>query len=90
MPAVLVAAALLFVFATVPQVMAQVTVQYYALPSGAHPHDVAPATDGGVWYTAQHQEALGYMIVKVDVSPTFNALSDITKLETTGSVVSIP
>ncbi len=59
MPAVLAAAALLFVFAAVPQVMAQVTVQYYALPSGAHPHDVAPATDGGVWYTAQHQEALG-------------------------------
>ena len=26
---------------------------------GAHPHDVAPAPDGTVWYTAQHQGALG-------------------------------
>ena len=59
MPAALVAVALLVAFAAVPQAMAQATVQYYAVPSGAHPHDVAPATDGGVWYTAQHQEALG-------------------------------
>ena len=29
--------------------------------SGAHPHDVAPALDGGVWYTAQHQGALGWL-----------------------------
>jgi virginiamycin B lyase len=35
------------------------TVRYYAVPSGAHPHDVAPAPDGSVWYTAQHQGALG-------------------------------
>lgn len=34
-------------------------VQYYAVPEGAHPHDVAPAPDGTVWYTAQHQGALG-------------------------------
>jgi virginiamycin B lyase len=33
----------------------------FAVPSGAHPHDVAPAADGGVWYTAQHQGALGYL-----------------------------
>ncbi len=59
MPVALVAVALLVAFATAPQAMAQATVQYYAVPSGAHPHDVAPATDGGVWYTAQHQEALG-------------------------------
>jgi len=61
MPAVLVATALLIALAAAPQVMAQATVQYYAVPSDAHPHDVAPATDGGVWYTAQHQEALGYL-----------------------------
>jgi virginiamycin B lyase len=34
-------------------------VAYYAVPRGAHPHDVAPAPDGGVWYTAQMQGALG-------------------------------
>ncbi len=33
----------------------------YAVPAGAHPHDVAPAADGGVWYTAQRQGALGYL-----------------------------
>lgn len=31
------------------------------VPEGAHPHDVAPAVDGGVWYTAQRQGALGYL-----------------------------
>jgi len=34
-------------------------VRYYEVPDGAHPHDVAPAPDGTVWYTAQHQGALG-------------------------------
>jgi len=34
---------------------------YYAVPDGAHPHDVAPAPDGKVWYTAQHQGALGIL-----------------------------
>ena len=34
-------------------------VRYYAVPKGAHPHDVAPAPDGTVWYTAQAQGALG-------------------------------
>jgi virginiamycin B lyase len=37
----------------------QFDVRYYRVPSGAHPHDVAPAPDGSVWYTAQHQGALG-------------------------------
>jgi streptogramin lyase len=27
-------------------------VRYYPVPRGAHPHDVAPAPDGTVWYTA--------------------------------------
>lgn len=31
----------------------------FAVPSGSHPHDVWPATDGGVWYTAQHKGVLG-------------------------------
>lgn len=34
-------------------------VRFYAVPDGAHPHDVAPAPDGSVWYTAQGQGALG-------------------------------
>jgi virginiamycin B lyase len=33
----------------------------FPVPAGSHPHDVAPAVDGGVWYTAQHQGALGYL-----------------------------
>jgi len=36
-------------------------VSYYPVPRGAHPHDVAPAPDGGVWYTAQTQGALGLL-----------------------------
>ncbi len=35
------------------------TVQYFQVPEGAGPHDVAPAPDGTVWYTAQGQGALG-------------------------------
>lgn len=31
----------------------------YPVPSGARPHDVAPAVDGGVWYTAQATGELG-------------------------------
>ncbi|MBU3058928.1 virginiamycin B lyase family protein [Pseudomonas indica] len=34
-------------------------VRYYAVPKGAGAHDVAPAPDGRVWYTAQRQGALG-------------------------------
>lgn len=33
----------------------------YSVPAGSHPHDVAPAADGGVWYTAQTAGALGYL-----------------------------
>jgi virginiamycin B lyase len=35
------------------------TIQEYPVPPGSHPHDVAPAPDGTVWYTAQHVGALG-------------------------------
>lgn len=34
-------------------------VRYYDVPRGSHPHDVAPAPDGTVWYTAQSKAALG-------------------------------
>jgi virginiamycin B lyase len=37
------------------------TITEFPVPPGTHPHDVAPATDGGVWYTAQHSGALGYL-----------------------------
>jgi virginiamycin B lyase len=36
-------------------------VAYFDVTKGAHPHDVAPAPDGTVWYTAQHQGALGIL-----------------------------
>ncbi|MGH2621710.1 MAG: hypothetical protein ACRDHG_14245, partial [Anaerolineales bacterium] len=34
-------------------------IEEYPVPSGSHPHDVAPAPDGTVWYTAQNSGALG-------------------------------
>src|SRR5216684_2563957 len=39
----------------------QPAVQEYAVPAGAHPHDVAPAVDGGVWFTAQAAGYLGWL-----------------------------
>jgi virginiamycin B lyase len=36
-------------------------VREYAVPAGSHPHDVAPARDGGVWYTEQAGGALGWL-----------------------------
>ena len=39
----------------------RVTLREYAVPAGSHPHDVAPARDGGVWYTAQAAGALGWL-----------------------------
>ncbi len=35
------------------------TVRYYPVPPGSGPHDVAPAPDGSVWYTAQRSGELG-------------------------------
>jgi virginiamycin B lyase len=35
------------------------TFQEYPVPSGSNPHDVAPAPDGMVWYTAQSAGELG-------------------------------
>jgi len=36
-------------------------VQEYAVPPGSRAHDVAPARDGGVWYTAQGSGELGHL-----------------------------
>ena len=33
----------------------------FTVPDGSHPHDVAPAADGGVWYTGQHKGVLGHL-----------------------------
>ena len=33
----------------------------FRVTSGAHPHDVAPASDGGVWYTGQLNGTLGWL-----------------------------
>ncbi|HWK95040.1 MAG TPA: lyase [Pseudolabrys sp.] len=55
---------LLAAFAVVAVAAGPVTaaqVSYYDVTKGAHPHDVAPAPDGTVWYTAQHQGALGIL-----------------------------
>jgi virginiamycin B lyase len=37
------------------------TLQEYDVPKGSGLHDVAPAADGGVWYTAQRTGELGYL-----------------------------
>ena len=35
------------------------TVETFAVPAGSRPHDVAPAPDGAIWYTAQGSGELG-------------------------------
>ena len=40
---------------------AALRVREYPVPSGTRPHDVAPARDGGVWYTAQGSGELGWL-----------------------------
>jgi virginiamycin B lyase len=40
---------------------AQEKVEFFQVPDGARPHDVSPAPDGKVWYTAQRQGALGIL-----------------------------
>jgi virginiamycin B lyase len=50
---ILLAAAALALPATAQQV------QYYEVPKGDRPHDVAPAPDGSVWYTGQRAGVLG-------------------------------
>ena len=38
-----------------------VTLQEFAVVAGSGPHDVAPAADGGVWYTGQRNGTLGHL-----------------------------
>jgi len=52
--------AMLLLAMDVPFVLGQTALlQEYPVPVGSHPHDVAPAPDGTVWYTAQHAGELG-------------------------------
>jgi virginiamycin B lyase len=44
-----------------PATSAAAAVQEYEVPSGSHPHDVAVASDGTVWYTAQNAGKLGHL-----------------------------
>jgi virginiamycin B lyase len=37
------------------------TVRVYEVPAGSHPHDVAPAPDGHIWYTGQRRGTLGIL-----------------------------
>jgi virginiamycin B lyase len=39
----------------------RVRLRSFPVPAGSHPHDVAPARDGRVWYTAQHTGRLGLL-----------------------------
>jgi len=57
MRSVAVAAAVVAMLVTGAAGAAQVS--YFPVPRGAHPHDVAPAPEVGVWYTSQAQGALG-------------------------------
>jgi virginiamycin B lyase len=53
---------LLISLTVVPTLYSQDTlpeVQEYEVPRGSRPHDVAPAVDGSIWYTAQSTGALG-------------------------------
>ena len=47
--------------ALVASLRADAQVQEYAVGAGTHPHDVAPAADGGVWFTAQRTGELGWL-----------------------------
>jgi virginiamycin B lyase len=44
-----------------PAAPRQLGLQAYKVPAGSRPHDVAPAADGGVWYTAQGSGELGWL-----------------------------
>lgn len=37
------------------------TIESFPVPAGSRPHDVAPAIDGGIWYTAQNLGDLGWL-----------------------------
>ncbi len=50
-------------FTTIPAAIppGELELVAYPVPAGSRPHDVAPAADGGVWYTAQGSGELGWL-----------------------------
>jgi virginiamycin B lyase len=56
-----IAVSVFMVAAAISTMAQQVTIQEYPLPVFSHPHDAAPAADGGVWYTAQISGSLGWL-----------------------------
>jgi virginiamycin B lyase len=50
----------------------ELTVRTFPVPAGSHPHDVAPAADGTVWYTAQATGELG------NLDPVTGAVREIS------------
>jgi virginiamycin B lyase len=57
----LVATAIAVAFAACAPAAEPSKVRLFQLPEGARVHDVAPAPDGKIWYTAQRQGALGIL-----------------------------
>jgi len=45
--------------------------KYFLVQAGDHPHDVAPAPDGTVWYTGQRAGVLGRLDPKRGASSGF-------------------
>jgi virginiamycin B lyase len=66
--AILVVAACVATASASPSRDFQLAVREYPVPAGTHPHDVAPAGDGGVWYTAQGSGQLGWLNPKTGTS----------------------
>jgi virginiamycin B lyase len=44
-----------------PEGDVELAIRAFDVPAGSHPHDVAPAADGGVWYTGQRVGTLGHL-----------------------------
>lgn len=44
-----------------PKPASALRVEVFTVPAGSAPHDLAPARDGGVWYTAQRSGELGWL-----------------------------
>lgn len=69
------AIALLLAASLAPAGAGAAEMRHYPVPEGARPHDVAPAPDGTVWYTAQRQGALGRLdpatgeVVQIPLGP---------------------
>jgi virginiamycin B lyase len=45
----------------IPTSRLELAIREFDVPARTRPHDVAPAADGGVWYTAQGSGELGYL-----------------------------